>query len=257
MNDPSSIEHLSYSQISSFLRCPRQWSEEKLNGNRGKPSSALVRGTVVDRVSTYNWKTKRTAKDGKDLTEMEARELAEDTFTEYVTELGGREAVDWGSESYARTMNSTGYLAALHVRDHAKLITPKGVQVRLEKPIPGTKRTLLGFIDAVADDEWLVDVKTGGRRMPQGDADTDTQASAYAWLVGYPVKFSYFRVIDTGKNQFSEVVNTTRSKAAIEMFEEKAYGVSKLIDVGVYPTNPGWQCRWCPIKSSCVDAITQ
>lgn len=248
-------DHLSYSQISSYLRCPKQWAADKLYGRRGKAGSALVKGSVVDKVSTANWRLVMNGDPG--IQPEDAGQVVEDAFVDHVNNaMGGRDEVDWSTESYPRAMESAVTLTQLHLRDHAPLITPKAVQARISKPIPGTKRSLLGFIDAVADDGWLVDVKTGSRRMPEGDAHTDMQATAYAWLVGEPLRFSFFRVIDTGKSSYSEVVHTTRSRSAIEQFSETAYAVSTLIDTGYYPANPGWQCRWCPLKTECVDALT-
>jgi RecB family exonuclease len=248
MNDPATVDHLSYSQISSFLRCPRAWAADKLEGKRSRVSSALIKGSTVDRVSSAVWRDRISPQD--------ALELAEDEFARQVDQQGGRDVIDWTSQSYASALDSSIKMADAFVRDLSPLVEPQDVQVRVEKPIPGTKRTLLGFIDAVGDDDWLIDVKTGSRRMPQADADVDVQASAYAWLLGRPLRFSFFRVVDTGKNVYTETVDTTRSATALEVFEDTARAVSNLIDAGHYPASPGWQCRWCPIRPDCVGAFT-
>lgn len=248
MNDPRTVDHLSYSQISSFLRCPRAWAADKLEGKRSQPSSALIKGSTVDRVSTAVWRDRISRED--------ALHLAEDEFARQVEAQGGRDAIDWSSQSYAGALDSSINMADAFVRELSPLVEPQDVQVRVERKIPGTDRYLLGFIDAVGDDDWLIDVKTGSRRMPQADADTDVQASAYAWLLGRPLRFSFFRVIDTGKNLYTETVDTTRTSRALEVFEDTARAVSQMIDAGNYPANPNWGCRWCPIRSDCVGAFT-
>ena len=148
VGDPAQIDHLSYSQISTFLRCPRQWAEQKLNGKSSKPGAALVKGSVVDKIATANWRAAMAGEPG--ILPDEAAIVAEEVFVDHVTHaMGGRDRVDWGNESYPRAMQSAADMTALHLREHAPLVVPKAVQLKATKPIPGTSRYLLGFVDAV------------------------------------------------------------------------------------------------------------
>jgi len=245
------IDHLSVSSIRRYQECPRRWAVEKLDGQRSRPGVALIKGTAVDRLATENWRQKRQS--GQDWTLDEAEEFTEQAFREHVDQQGGRDEVDWGNESFTRALDSSIRLAAGHMRDHARLCTPAGVQVKFSRTLPDG-RAFIGFIDAIDQNGDVIDVKTGSRRMPQGDAERDMQATAYAYGLARPITFRWFRVIDAARTT-TEIIESTRGQNAVEWFEDVALSVSTLIDAGVFPAHPGWHCANCPVAALCVGSI--
>lgn len=245
------LDHLSVSSIRRYLECPKRWAAERFDGKKSAWGVALIKGRAVDELATANWRQK--AASGQDWDVGYAHEFTEDAFRRVVDEAGGRSEVDWGQESFARGLDSSLRLAGGHMREHARLITPAGVQVRFSHKLPDG-RDLIGYIDAIDQNGDVIDVKTGARRMNQGDADRDLQATAYAYGLARPIKFRWFRVIDQART-VTEIVESDRGQNAVDWFEDLASSVSVLIDAGVYPAHPGWQCANCPIAAQCVGSL--
>ena len=249
---PDQVTHLSHSSIATFMRCPRQWAYSYLEGLRRPPGVALIKGSALDKAATFNLDQKRVTK--RDLHKDDVLEVAEDAFRKDVDNNGGQSEIDWEGTNFARALDSAIGLTDIHMTYHAPLIQPREVQLEVHRLITPKGRDFVGFIDFVEEDGTLGDVKSGSRRMPAGDADTDQQASAYAWLVGEPIAFRYWRAIDTGSKKTHEVVETGRDQVAIDWFAGKAADVSAAIDAGVFPPNDqGWWCdkRWCGFYRMC------
>lgn len=245
--------HLSASSLRTFGQCPKQWAAEKVDGHRRRRNSAMVKGSALDAVATFNWSQK--ALSGEDIDIDQGKHIAEDAFRMQVEDAGGRSEIDW-NEGLGSALESSMKMAERHLKDHAPLYTPRAVQKRLSRYLPDGME-VFGFIDAVISDDHLVDVKSGGRKMPADDAAQDIQATTYAWLMGHPIDFEFLRVIDTGARPVhSEIVHTRRTDAALEWFEELALGISQQIEAGNFPPNPGWHCKGCVIREQCIDRLT-
>ena len=248
------IDHLSQSSIRMYLACPKQWAALYLDGAPRRSGAALIKGSAVDHAADINWQQKRET--GRDIEVEDAQELAEEMFRLKVDAAGGRESINWGADSLPNALDSALRMTKRHMLDHAPLYTPAITQQRVSVKLR-SGRDFIGFIDAVAPDGTVIDVKSGSRRMSQKDADQDLQPGAYAFGLGRPVKFVYLRVIDSGRAPVhSEIVTTARSARGVEWFAELANDVSDAVDAGIFPANPGYSCGWCPIASACIAAIT-
>lgn len=252
----SDIDHLSASSIRLYQNCPKQWATVYLDETPRRKGAALIKGSSVDAVATTTWIDKKVT--GADIPMEDALAIAEETFRCEVDDAGGRQEIDWGSESFTDSLTSVIKMSERFMLDIAPLHTPEEVQLRLVRKLDDG-RDLLGFIDAKIDDGHLADVKTGARRMSQKDADQDLQASAYAFLMGQPVKFDFLRVVHTSAKTrpYAETVSTKRSKNGLAWFEQLANDVSQSIDNGIYPATPGFWCSWCPINRKCIGSITR
>lgn len=248
------LDHLSHSSISMYMRCPRQWGYVYAEGLRRPPGGALIRGRAVDDAATHNFEQK--IESTEDLPAEEVLEVAEVAFHKAVDESGGGAEVDWGSytPNQAKTLDSTIALTRRHLEKHAPLLQPAAVQKRLEMPIPGSTRSLVGIIDLLDVDGRVIDIKTGSRKMSAGDAESDMQATSYGLLMGRPIDFVFARVIDTGKNISDELVPTSRTPRQADWFKTQIMEVNHAIDVGAFPPNPnGWHCspKFCGFWERC------
>lgn len=241
--------------MAKYMRCPRSWAASYLDEMPSRMGSALVKGSAVDRAAEENWKQKRTT--ARDLPLEDVQEIAENCFRDKVDEAGGRDEVDWSNEGFAGALDSVQRLVKVHMRDHAPLHTPVATQLKVSRKLRDG-RDLIGYLDAIAEDGTVIDVKSGSRRMSQADADTDLQASAYGWLLQRPIAFDFMRVIDTGRSPaHSEVISTHRGANSLKWFDELANNISTLIDDAVYPTIPGYWCNYCPLQNSCAGALSR
>lgn len=242
---PDQVTHLSHSSISTYLRCPRQWAYAYLEGLKKPPAAALIKGKAVDDGLSFNLRQKVDSRE--DLPMDDVLHVTESAFRDEVDKQGGRDEVNWEGASFASALDSAIGMTELHMTEHAPLIQPTEVQLELHRELPDG-RDFIGFLDFVNEDGAVCDWKTGKKRMGQGAADTDLQPHAYAYLMGEPITFFFYRAVDTGKSQASEVLVTTRSEEQSAWYETAAADVSAAIDAGIYPPNPnGWHCS----KSFC------
>lgn len=249
---PADIDHLSHSSISTYLRCPRQWAYSYLEGLRRPPGVALIKGSAVDKAASANLIQKIETR--VDLPVEDVKEAAEDALRKEVDGAGGASEVQWSGESLPKAIDSAVSLTERHMMEHAPRIQPVTVQQFLSRPIPGTTRALFGHLDFIEEDGTVGDIKTGSRRMSTKDAENDQQATAYSYLMGRPIDFRFWRVIDTRRYVTDEIVSTQRSDTETRWYEEAAQQVSAAIDGGAYPPNPtGWWCdqKWCGFYSRC------
>lgn len=249
---PKDVTHLSFSSVSTFLRCPRQWAYSYLEGLRRPPGVALIKGSAVDKAAAHNFRQKIDSHE--DLPKNDVLEVAEDAFRQDVDRNGGVTEIVWDGTNQAKAIDSTISLTSIHMTMHAPYIQPVTVQEELRRQLPGG-RDFLGFIDYVKDDGTIGDVKTGNRRMGQDAADSDLQPSAYGYLKGEPIAFEFARLIDTGTRRYEEVVETGRDERAIHWFEGLVEDVSLAIDAKAYPPNPnGWHCspKFCGYWQRCM-----
>ncbi|MCX7618914.1 PD-(D/E)XK nuclease family protein [Tepidiforma sp.] len=248
----AAVDHLSFSSISTYLRCPRQWAYAYLEGLRRRPTGALIRGEAVDRGAARNLSQKIESR--RDLPVGDILETTEDAFRRAVDREGGPSEVDWEGANQARLLDSSIELARIHAYEHAPHIDPAAVQLELKRALP-SGREFVGYLDYVQRDGRVGDIKTGSKRMGQEAADRDLQPSAYAYLVGEPIRFEFARLIDTGTRRGEEIVTTERDAGAITWFEQLASEVDRAIAAEVFPPNPnGWHCspRYCGFWTRCM-----
>lgn len=248
---PKDIDHLSFSSVSTYLRCPRQWAYSYLEQLRRRPGVALIKGGSVDKAAAHNLTQKVNSQ--TDLPTNDVLEVAEDAFRKAVDQEGGPSEIDWNGQNQARGLDSTIALTEIHMLHHAPRIQPACVQLELHRELPAG-RDFMGFIDYVTTDSIVGDVKTGNKRMGQQAADSDLQPSAYAYLINEPIAFEFARVIDTGTRRYEEIVETGRDRKAIDWFSGLLADVERGIDAAVFPPNPnGWWCsqRFCGFWTRC------
>ena len=229
------LSHLSHTQISMFMRCSRQYYFRYILGIKSPPGAALIRGSSVDQAATYNLAQKMDT--GIDLPTEEVLEVAAQSFDEAIDRAGGESEVDWRDDDPGSLKDSSIGLTALHMRVHAPLIQPTGVQVELHREVQDGI-DFVGFLDFETSPTDVGDVKTGGRSMGQDSADTDMQPSAYAYLKGHAIDFGFYRLIDTGKTKKAEIVQTDRTRAQIDWYEGAVKDVANAILAGNFPPNP-------------------
>lgn len=249
---PRDVDHLSFSSVSTYLRCPRQWAYSYLEQLRRRPGVALIKGASVDVAASHNLRQKIDSR--QDLPRTDVLEFAEDTFRTRVDEEGGASEIDWDGGNQARALDSTIGMVDVHMRHHAPRIEPRFVQLELHRDLP-SGRDFVGHLDYVTTGGTVGDIKTGSKRMGQQSADTDLQPSAYAFLHGEPIAFEFARVIDTGTRRYEEIVETSRDATAITWFGGMVADVEKGIDAGVFPPSPGgWHCapKYCSFWTRCM-----
>lgn len=218
-----------------FNRCPRQYFYRYVLDIKSPPGAALIRGQAVDRATAHNLTQKVDS--GIDLPTEDVLEVAAASYDEAIDRAGGESEVDWREGDPGFIKDSSIGLTALHMRVHAPLIQPTDVQVELHREVQDGI-DFVGFLDFETSPTKVGDIKTGRRSMRQEAADKDMQAHAYAYLKGHAIDFGFYRLIDSGKTRKAEIVQTDRTRAQIDWYEDAVKEVANAVLAGNFPPNP-------------------
>jgi len=250
-------KHLSHSQISMLLRCPRQYEYRYIQGLKVAPGAALLLGTSYHAALEKNFLQKVDT--GIDLDAQTVLDAYDDAWTKRLA----NEEIDWQGESPSETKDLGACLVDTYMRHVAAFVMPAKVEQKFSVYLPGLEGyTLDGVIDLITDKGFIIDHKTAGRAKTQQDADDDLQPCAYAAaLMTDPcideIDFQFQVALKT-KKPVIQFVDTKRTRKHVEWYLDLCSNVVKQIKAGIFPPNPcGWHCdpRWCGYYDRCKGGV--
>lgn len=241
--------HLSHSQLSMWLRCPKQYEFRYIHNMKMPPAGALIQGSCYHKALEVNFRHKM--EHGQDRPLDEVLDAYSDEWESLTADEQNSVGIDWeDKEPEALKDEGIGLVRAYH-RDVAPIITPLKVETFYERELDGV--SFVGYIDLETATVDVTDHKTAARSYNQDDVDKDIQISAYAWLLGREIKAANHVAVKT-KVPKIQIVETVRTEADIRWWERMALEVKGAIDSGVFPPNPnGWHCgqRFCGYWNLC------
>jgi len=166
------LEHMSYSSISLYMRCPTQWYFRYVEGLKIPPAVSMVQGTAVHTAAEVNYRQKLNTYEDEDLATV--LDVAHDTF------VSGTEECDWQAEEVdpAVALDETIGLTKVWHRDLAPLVQPVDVERKVEVSDPTWPVPLIGYVDVETEDR-IIDLKTAGKKKAQADLERDVQSGIY------------------------------------------------------------------------------
>lgn len=244
-------EHLSFSSISMYLRCPKQFYWHYVQGISAPPGIAMIEGSAHHEALQDNneWKKKK----GKDLKPRQLTEFFMSTLRKKTQES----EVDWAGEDENRLYRRAITWHERYINDLAPGIKPDIIEEVFEKEacVEGEEFVLKGVID-LGYDKKCSDYKTTsdyGFRLKKKGLDSDLQLTFYAWATGRKEVENICFI----KKDNPEVVPITsrRTEADIKWALKVAGQVAKSIKQGSFnPCDPtAWQCtpKFCGYYSIC------
>lgn len=247
---------LSFSQVSSYLKCPDQYRRSYVDGVKTPPGVALVEGSAahagVEENNLHKMKT------GKDLPVKNVVEAASEYFLGHQGEIE-----DWSEgEDKADTdtvlRRAKGYLGA-YMKGTAPAITPVAAEQEHKFDVQGIP--FVAVVDLVhkADQNTrgVMDYKTVTTRSDVfKNPDKSLQLAIYAHLIETQQAGFIGFLKDTQKVR---VVETIIPKHAWLAAEQQIIQVAKAISAGVFPMvdAKSWACnaRFCGYYNSCRGAM--
>jgi RecB family exonuclease len=246
-------KHLSHSQISMLLRCPRQYCYRYIEGIRVPPGAALLLGTSYHAALEHNFKQK--VQTGEDL----GVDVILDAYESAWTKKLANEEIDWQGESPSETKDMGARLVDVYMQNAAPFVMPVEVERKFSVHLPGLDGyTLDGIIDLIDDKGVIIDHKTASKSKTQTDADNDLQPYAYAAAqMEDPaideVPFQY-QVAVKKKKPDVQLVDTVRNRQQVGWYLQLCSDVVRQIKAAIFPCNPcGWHCdpKWCGYYEMC------
>lgn len=180
---------VSFTQVSMWLRCPRQYKFRYIDGKKEPPAVALTEG--VSHHTALEMDNLRKRDQGKQIAAKELTEIFIDKFDGEVRNAEEQAArldskLNWEDETRDGIIQRA---AALHC-DYAGKWSPTIQPVRVESPfarvvdIDGVAVTLFGQLDLTTAEPRLLDYKTSARAKSQRDVDADLQLTISSWASG-------------------------------------------------------------------------
>jgi CRISPR/Cas system-associated exonuclease Cas4 (RecB family) len=244
------VPHLSHSQLSMLLRCPRQWEYRYCLGLRIPTAHMLALGSSFHRALEVNFVQKVDTR--VDLPTQEVLDAFSDDWERRLQ----REEVVFGDEKPGQVKDVGIGLVAAYQETTAPTVQPCMVERPFEIAL-AQGYTLKGQLDLLTED-LILDHKTSAKAWNQGRADEELQPTAYLLAcqeLGLPhTEFEYHVAVKT-KEPRVEKIRTRRSQAEIDWYLRVTRDAIRLMNTGIFlPAPPGsWVCseNMCGYRHLC------
>jgi len=250
--------HISISQLTTYLQCPRQYYYQYVKGIEWATTPpAVVFGDAIHKaIEAIN----RSLMDGKVIGRPEAIGI----FNECWFDRTATENIQWkNSDEDGELLVKGGNLVGIY-HDYYKASKARDVELEFRLPIIDTatgfmieSHDVVGKMDAISESGTIVEIKTSSKTPNQIDVDTNMQLTLYSWayrfLYGEPEdKLMVISLIKTKEPQIV-CLKTTRTEASYTRLFKLIDSVLKAIDSGLFYTNPlnVWGCRGCAYLAQC------
>ena len=261
--------HISFSQMSMYLRCSMQYYFRYMLGLKDRPSLPLSIGKGGHSALESNGRYK--IKHGSDMNTEDLLDLASDFITHETDNLETSDLRgDDPGEAKDRALAS---IRIFRTRD-AINITPAGVEVDfnldLNEPNEEPIRIIKGKIDLIDTSNGIEDYKFAGKMKSQPDVDLSPQLTLYGkvfhTLTGrYPSRtgFRVFtpgstrttpdsRIIDRDAILMTPAAQESRFKRLAFQLRQVERGIAASIFI---PTDDPRTCSWCGFRDRCQSSL--
>lgn len=246
--------HLSYTQISMFLRCPKQYEFRYMQGLKKPPSGAMVQSRVWHETLEKNYKQKIKTDTDLPLNDMQ------EFFSARYDEAFSDEEIIFDTDSNPAKLKDQGVsIVETHHRIIAPTVKPIAVeekfQISLGEDFPFE---LMGIWDIIEADGTIVDNKAYKRTPLQNDFDKDLQFTIYS--LGYRATKQCtekaLRMDAVIKTKQTKVVqlHTRRTNEECRWVLGLIERIGQAIKGGIFFPNPnGWHCnkKFCGYYDQC------
>lgn len=246
------VDYLSASQIGTFLTCPIAYRNFYIAGiPKPPPNIYMAYGTSIHKALEVNFKAKKTSKKDMDVSIVYQSFLT--SFQEEQKKVKGKI-----SPTVRRSMELSAYDALkdymLHV---APTIQPKEIELKFEVKLKNFPVTLMGYIDLITEDGYIIDYKTAGkdwkRKFSQKNVDNNLQLTIYSTiyrkLFKQKEKGLIFDVMPRCETKVFRK-KTTRTDSQILTVLKLATNIEKVIELGVFTPNLQ-SCSQCYFRNKC------
>ena len=248
---------ISYSRVSTWLRCPRRYRFRYVDqAEEERTSAALILGSAIHEAVEVFFNGLKSGNPPVEDEVFAAFDLAFTDSANLAEELGA--PVDWGKSSFDEQADKGTEMLRVFLADVDRDIEVIGVEQSFEFELaPGLN--VAGVIDLILRDSdriRVVDVKTSASSYGQDKLLYDLQPTVYMLaaerMFNAPAKVDFeYWVLTKSKQPALKIHPVVRAEAdrleLVEAFQEvRAADAS-----GVFPRIRGWQCATCEHRDRC------
>lgn len=240
------IDHLSFSSISKYLKCHRQWKHKYIDGWEEPDSEALLFGKVWHEMIRYGIEEKNNNL-------LDNWYVVCEGWNDTNAEIQQQELIELGEKMLFNPVVSK-------VIKELKPM-PESIERKFDLHIPGVEIPVIGYIDMIEENTMIpIDFKTASKKWSDGQADSDLQATFYiaameqAGMIKLPHAFKYIIFTKTSKPTV-QIIETERTAAHVFELHEMINDVWQAIKSKSFgKCDPGmWWCseKWCGFYDRC------
>ena len=248
------IDHLSYTQLNMYVRCPRQYYYRYVEQKIYPPKARLCQGRAFHSAHEDGFVRKMADHKGYKTSDLMI------LFAEYFDkEVQNSEPVFEEGETHGKLLDEGVKATDVYGKAKARYIYPKHVEMPFEIGFKNAPFTFKGYIDVIDTCNRLLDIKLRSKRYSDKDKDTDLQLTSY--FVGYrevfgtnPEEIAWDVTLLQKEIKF-ERVPVTRTETDIKHFLLTVADVAKAIRTGIfYPNTTSFLCskEWCGYYQICM-----
>ncbi len=254
------LDHLSASQIKTWLQCPQKYKLQYIDRIPWEvyPSAMLLGSAIHTALECFyrEWQEGRLIQLG-DLHEVFVEDWRQETDGRVLDIQDHDEIIHQGCELLTVFYDSIhpGNVVAVEDEFRIPLVDP---DTGLILPVD-----LVGRFDLLeADDQGRISI-VDHKVLSKRPADTDMVNNIQLWAYAYAARLrgdipadenALLRIdalVKTKTVDFDQRFSI-RTPESDSQFFQVAAGILHAIQAEVYPPNPGWQCQTCPVNRACV-----
>lgn len=272
-NEPRvSVPHISFSQLSTYMRCSMQYYFAYILKLRQRPSLPLAVGSGGHTALEYNGRKKM--KTGNDLPVPDMLDMAS-TFIDL--EMEDIDQADASNTERGAAKDNALASLRIYQTKQAPSITPAGVEIEFNldfndkneenvEPI----RIVNGKIDLITTKAEVIDYKFVSRAKSQGEVNLSPQLTLYGkvfrTLTGrYPSSTGFQMFTPPTKARPGGVLKLTRDKELMSPEAQESrfkrlrfqfQQAERAIRTGIFlPTDDPKVCSWCGYRDRCQSSL--
>lgn len=262
--DGTPQQHLSYSQVGKWERCPEQFRQHYLLGHHEPVGGALMLGSALDDALSAAWDD-RLAGTVPDADALVAG--LDERLTDVEDQSAARGGVIWEDGERDALLARGRELIPVYLGLMDDVPEPRETQRKLRwQPHPEANWDVVGYLDLDCAHE-VRDLKTTRRAKSRQLADADRQVTTYLMLrslAGEPAERFVFECAITDPAKPAEVVQVATTRSADQLRAEglryvvAARAIRAMLE-GLGPDTPwpttgyghAWACRFCGYRDQC------
>ena len=269
--------HISYSQISQYMICPLKFQFQYVQGLKPEYiGAALPFGSAIHRTIAVLYKQLQATHQPPSKSNIQDIFVDRWDWQQKENEKNQIEVkLKSGKESWDsfKDMGVKMIAAYYDYANSLSMLIGKNV-VAVELPLRGdlvengSDMDFVGIIDLILRDSsnpsifQIIDHKTAARRYDENKVATDTQFTAYKWLLektGYlgtdkdefDLSLRWDVILKLKKEPRVERYTTVREGKDVRRFLRTARVILRAIEQGIFYPQTGWQCGDCGFKHVC------
>lgn len=257
--------YLSVSQVSKYMKCPKQYEFQYVHGMKGPIGSPLILGRAFHK-GMQDASIKKVM-DGEVLTTDDVLDIYSTSF-DYERE---NTDVEWKDDDPDKVKDDGSQMMAKYYEELGNQAIPmvdsNGLPMVEKKHtfeiVPGLK--VFGIMDIIESDGSIRDYKTSKRSPSKNIIDEKIQLPIYSMMyrdmlnekeksVGFDYAVNLKKEKKVARVETEEPLDDGRISRAKETF----VGVAKGISAGIfYPNEESNACGYCPFSDICKDSTVK